>query len=426
MKSSFEGSGMGTSPSPTLTGCKFLKNPLEVPGSSHCPRIFDTILCWDETPSGTIAEEPCPQRPEVGWGGDGKATKYCTENGTWWRHPLSNLSWSNYTDCVVDVSPAWNHAIIVQLTGNSLSLIACCVGLFIFFYFRQLSCNRVLVHKNLFFSFIITNAVWIFWYKRVLTPDVLKEGPIWCQVVHVIVHYFTVTNYFWMFCEGLYLHTLLVFAFVSEEKVIRYLYAVGWGLPAIIVTIYGVARGVEGSYTKSCWVDESPFNNIYTVPVVISIFLNLASLVNIVRVLLTKLRATPSVRGHSLSEAEHQAQQNSHQAKATRKAVRATLILIPLLGLHYIITPFRPDHKYTTGAVVYEFLAAIVSSFQVIGHLRKKYRQLISHFRRNPRRNGVQSMDSYQHHTRFTSETTLRPLTTAGADGNGGNKGSNF
>ena len=28
------------------------------------------------------------------------AHKICTEDGTWFRHPQSNLIWSNYTTCV--------------------------------------------------------------------------------------------------------------------------------------------------------------------------------------------------------------------------------------------------------------------------------------------------------------------------------------
>jgi calcitonin receptor-like len=28
------------------------------------------------------------------------AHKICTEEGTWFRHPQSNLIWSNYTTCV--------------------------------------------------------------------------------------------------------------------------------------------------------------------------------------------------------------------------------------------------------------------------------------------------------------------------------------
>jgi calcitonin receptor-like len=30
----------------------------------------------------------------------GLANRYCTESGDWWRHPKTNLTWSNYTNCV--------------------------------------------------------------------------------------------------------------------------------------------------------------------------------------------------------------------------------------------------------------------------------------------------------------------------------------
>ena len=29
-----------------------------------------------------------------------QAFKYCTEEGEWWKHPQTNLTWSNYTNCV--------------------------------------------------------------------------------------------------------------------------------------------------------------------------------------------------------------------------------------------------------------------------------------------------------------------------------------
>ncbi len=54
-----------------------------------------------------------------------------------------------------------------------------------------------------------------------------------------------------------------------------------------------------------------------------------------------------------------------------RKAVRATLILIPLLGLHYILVPFRPETK-SAGEAVYEVVATIVTSFQV-SHITLKF-----------------------------------------------------
>lgn len=46
-----------------------------------------------------------------------------------------------------------------------------------------------------------------------------------------------------------------------------------------------------------------------------------------------------------------------------RKAVRATLILIPLLGLHFILTPFRPEAK-SEWEGIYEIFAAVCTSFQ--------------------------------------------------------------
>lgn len=49
----------------------------------------------------------------------------------------------------------------------------------------------------------------------------------------------------------------------------------------------------------------------------------------------------------------------------TKKAVRATLILIPLLGLQYIVMPFRPKEGETWEAV-YQITAAVISSCQVI------------------------------------------------------------
>ena len=45
----------------------------------------------------------------------------------------------------------------------------------------------------------------------------------------MLAQYLTTCNFFWMFCEGLYLHTVVVVAFVSGNKLLIACCVIGWG-----------------------------------------------------------------------------------------------------------------------------------------------------------------------------------------------------
>ncbi|GAB6018616.1 hypothetical protein CHUAL_000301 [Chamberlinius hualienensis] len=149
-----------------------------------------------------------------------------------------------------------------------------------------------------------------------------------------------------MFCEGLYLHTILVIAFVDKESIMKWLYVIGWVIPIILTIVYAAVRNSFPEETEHCWINESLYCWIIKSPVYMSMLANLVFLINIVKVLVTKLRAV-----------------NSSDTDQTIKAVRATIILIPLLGLHYFITPFRPEPKSSL-EFAYGVVSAIVTSFQ--------------------------------------------------------------
>lgn len=51
-----------------------------------------------------------------------------------------------------------------------------------------------------------------------------------------------VANYLWMFCEGLHLHLALVVVFVRDAVAMRYFMALGWLVPALLVSIYAAVR----------------------------------------------------------------------------------------------------------------------------------------------------------------------------------------
>lgn len=95
-------------------------------------------------------------------------------------------------------------------------------------------------------------------------------------------------------------------------------------------------------------MNESYTQWILIVPVCLSLFASLGFLINVVRVLLTKLHcnsANPAPVG-------------------LRKAVRAALILVPLFGIHHILIPFRPEPK-APGERAYEIFSALLVSLQV-------------------------------------------------------------
>ncbi|XP_060562984.1 calcitonin gene-related peptide type 1 receptor-like [Ruditapes philippinarum] len=151
-----------------------------------------------------------------------------------------------------------------------------------------------------------------------------------------------VCNFLWMFCEGLYLNTIMVYALSSGKILIFSCNAIGWGLPVIFTTIYAVIRSNDEVSSSDCWLDESSLQWIVYGPIVLSIGVNVLFLINIVRLLITKLRQMP-------------------EADQTRKATRATQILVPLLGLQYLLFPIRSDAGSDLEDVYHVAVALLVS-----------------------------------------------------------------
>ncbi|XP_026466788.1 calcitonin gene-related peptide type 1 receptor-like [Ctenocephalides felis] len=295
---------------------------------------------------------PCPDFI-TGFDNTRMAYKTCDEDATWFKHPLSNHTWSNYTTCVNLDDLEWRQSVnLTYETGYSISLIALIISLALLSYFRSLRCARITMHMNLFASFGLNNALWLLWYRTVVAdPQVIIDNGIGCRVLHVILHYFLLTNYSWMAMEGLYLHTVLVSAFASERKLLHYLIPLGWTAPGIVITLYAALRSQSPPDTEQCWMNESWYSTVLVVPVCLYMVLNLVLLCNIVRVLLVKLRAGPHHGG------------SSGPSSTALQAFRATLLLVPLLGLHYLLTPFRPPPGHSWERV-YEMTSAITASFQ--------------------------------------------------------------
>ncbi|XP_077599040.1 calcitonin gene-related peptide type 1 receptor [Stigmatopora nigra] len=313
----------------------------------YCSRNWDGWLCWGDTPVGTYASQNCPNY-FVDFDPTEKATKYCGDDGRWFRHPDTNRTWSNYTLCNENTKVKLKSAYILfymAIVGHALSIASLLISLAIFFYFRSLSCQRITLHKNLFCSFVLNSALTIIYLISVVNnPKMVSRNPVGCKVLHFFHMYLLGCNYFWMLCEGIYLHTLIVVAVFAEEQHLHWYYLLGWGFPLVPAIIHAMAR--KTFFDDNCWMSVET-HLLYAVhgPIVAALLVNLFFLLNIIRVLVTKLRDT------------HRAESNMYM-----KAVRATLILVPLLGIQFVIFPWRPENRLA--GEVYEYVMHILMHYQ--------------------------------------------------------------
>ncbi|XP_060600693.1 calcitonin gene-related peptide type 1 receptor-like isoform X2 [Ruditapes philippinarum] len=305
------------------------------------------MQCWDYTKAGETVFQLCPAYITLS-NPLAYSKKTCNSDGTWFRHPDTGRVWTNYTMCY-DHSLVENHKRVLYMYyyGFSISIVLLIISLIIFSLFRQLKCTRVTLHKHLFSSYIITGGLWIMYYAMVpMNSDVLLHNPIWCQILHVLTHYFTVCNYAWMFCEGFYLHALIVIAFTKDKRLLVLCYLIGWVFPILPTVIYTVIRALDTDDNVRCWTGDSSLHWILAGPINASLIVNFIFSINIMRILLSKLRSV-----------------HTNETMQTRRAVRATLILIPLLGLQYIAFPFKPPPG-SDGEYVYSMISAFLVSFQ--------------------------------------------------------------
>ncbi|XP_015244293.1 PREDICTED: vasoactive intestinal polypeptide receptor 2-like [Cyprinodon variegatus] len=385
----------------------------EVPG---CKGHWDKITCWDRAEFGETVTIPCPRALKILFGRNGNISRNCTVAG--WSDVFPNIT----SVCGIDTSQEkLGFYVVVQTLytlGHSLSLIALTTGSAILCLFRRLHCTRNYIHLNLFISFILRAVA-------VLVKDAIlfnrssqcsnQPSLVGCKASLVFFHYFIMANFFWLLVEGLYLHTLLVIIFSDNQHFIIYMF-IGWGIPTVFVSVWIMTR----TYLEDtgCWErNENPIPNwVINGPIVFSILVNFIQFINIIRILIQKLRC-PDIGGNDQSQ--------------YRRLAKSTLLLIPLFGIHYVVfvspnQSITEDYKIFFDLALGSFQGLVVAilycflNSEVQGELRRKWRSMClnchlsraNHFNNNFSTNlGSEQMMQFQRTTRaqsiLQSETTV-------------------
>uniref|UniRef100_A0A8C6QK57 Secretin receptor n=1 Tax=Nannospalax galili TaxID=1026970 RepID=A0A8C6QK57_NANGA len=305
---------------------------LELP-TTGCEGLWDNMSCWPASAPGQTVEVQCPRFLRMLTNRNGSLFRNCTQDGWSETFPRPDLACGvNMNDSSNEKQRAYLLKLKVMYTvgyGSSLAMLL--VALSILCSFRRLHCTRNYIHMHLFVSFIlralsnfIKDAV-LFSSDDITYCDAHRVG---CKLVMIFFQYCILANYAWLLVEGLYLHMLLVISFFSERKCLQGFVVLGWGSPAIFVALWAIIRHFLED--AGCW-DINTNASIWWVirgPVILSILINFIFFINILRILMRKLR-TQERRGNEMIH--------------YKRLARSTLLLIPLFGIHYIIFAFSPE-----------------------------------------------------------------------------------
>ncbi|XP_062373889.1 cadherin EGF LAG seven-pass G-type receptor 1-like [Sardina pilchardus] len=124
---------------------------------------------------------------------------------------------------------------IVTYTSVTASLVALFITFILLLLLRRLRSNLHSIHKNLVAALFISQLVFLIGINQ-------TDNPFVCTVIAILLHYFYMCTFAWMFVEGLHIYRMLTEVRNINHGHMRFYYAIGWGIPAIIT---GLAVGLD-------------------------------------------------------------------------------------------------------------------------------------------------------------------------------------
>ncbi|XP_018427757.1 PREDICTED: CD97 antigen-like [Nanorana parkeri] len=140
---------------------------------------------------------------------------------------------------------SWTLDLITRI-GLSISIVCLALAIMTFCCCRILHGTRNTIHIHLCVSLLLGHCIFLIGIEAYTNPVV-------CGIVAGLLHFFYLSAFCWMSLEGLELYLMLVEVFKTQVKT-RYLLAMGYGVPIVIITI-SAAVVPEGYGTEThCWL----------------------------------------------------------------------------------------------------------------------------------------------------------------------------
>ncbi|XP_074482164.1 cadherin EGF LAG seven-pass G-type receptor 1 isoform X2 [Sebastes fasciatus] len=124
---------------------------------------------------------------------------------------------------------------IVTYTTVSVSLFLLLITFILLCLLRRLRSNLHAIHRNLVAALFFSELVFLLGINQ-------TDNPFVCTVIAILLHFFYMCTFAWMFVEGLHIYRMLTELRNINHGHMRFYYAMGWGIPAIIT---GLAVGLD-------------------------------------------------------------------------------------------------------------------------------------------------------------------------------------
>ncbi|XP_070578751.1 adhesion G protein-coupled receptor E3-like isoform X2 [Ptychodera flava] len=225
---------------------------------------------------------------------------------------------------------------IISKVGCSISL-TCLVLTFITLIYLKLTSDRVIILLNLVAVIALTQLLFLFGIQATGNYAV-------CKGVAVALHYLCLATFFWMLIEGIQLYTKVRTVFLGSRNMIIYYCLLGWLGPALIVVISASVKfRLYGSDTV-CWLStQEGMIFAFVGPAMAVILVNIGVLIFVMKAFMNvKINAKKT------------------DSQKIRAGIRASLVLVPLLGLTWVFGIFAVNEA----TVVFQYVFALVNSLQ--------------------------------------------------------------
>ncbi|CAH3137455.1 unnamed protein product, partial [Porites lobata] len=239
-------------------------------------------------------------------------------------------------------------------TLKYISLVGCCVSIFfcllaaLGFSFAMMKPRETKARRDTYYLHI--NLVLAICFSQIcfvigtfiVTVDVLA-----CRIISIATHYFLSASFCWMLAEGIHIYNKIVRVF-SNKKYNKVFFVLGWGAPIISVMVSsGIAFHHYGPH-NICWL-SGKLIWAFAAPVLFVMLVNCFILISVIYVLLTKTMVKAG-------------EENSTKKSNTRRSIKVTVVLLPLLGLTWVFGFMAVDEN----TIFFHYIFATINSLQGI------------------------------------------------------------